>query len=98
MKVPMGGDALNEINSLDYSGGLTNHGAAIDMYQTTFSGGAGVTPFILSITDGLATSADGSLIRWLDPLKAEQGYPSPRLLEHKLRPCSSILPHKHLLW
>jgi len=38
------------------------------MCQTTFSGGAGVTPFILLITDGLATSANGDFDEAAGPL------------------------------
>ena len=63
----MGGDALNGINNMDYTGGFTNHGAGIDACQTTFFGAAGVTPFILIITDGLATSANGNLDKWGGP-------------------------------
>ena len=56
-KVSLGQDVLSGLNDLDYSGGLTNHGAAIQQCQSTFAGSNdGGKNFILLVTDGVATT------------------------------------------
>ena len=60
-KVNLGQGVLVGLDALDYSGGLTNHGAAIQMCQSTFDGSNGdAQHFMLLVTDGVATTQSGT--------------------------------------
>lgn len=60
-KVQLGQDVLAGVDGLDYTGGLTNHGAAINHCKSTFDGSSADSQnFILLVTDGVATSKNGS--------------------------------------
>jgi len=92
-KVPVGGDYLAGANSLDYSGGLTNHGAAIKECMDSFEPPAG-TPTTYcgcaecnqAMWDTLATDPEldgshtcGARISWM---QTSQGYSEEAACAH----------------
>ena len=59
-KVSLGQAVLVGLDALDYSGGLTNHGPAIEKCQSTFDGSnEDAQHFMLLVTDGVATTQNG---------------------------------------
>ena len=61
VQIGIGGDIMSGLDNLDYSGGLTNTGSAIQQCQSTFDGHSNddTTNFILLVTDGVPTTQSG---------------------------------------